>query len=243
MKRIEKGVEPPRLATFRSQKPDATWEVFKKTRRKAYAELVKEMYKRQQGLCAYCEINLLMGHQDPLDRCVDHFHPKSDHQDEKNWGLAYDNLFLSCFGGREKELSKDDKRYSEPVKENLSCDAKKADRVLDGAILNPFMVPKAPMIFSIIVASGAIAPNADNCHAAGIKVQRVQQTIEELGLNCKRLQLARKETWDCLKAEVLKRLEMGESLSPLIQTYLAPDQNNRLTPFFSTIRAFFGKKE
>ncbi|MEO5330636.1 MAG: TIGR02646 family protein [Magnetococcus sp. YQC-5] len=239
MKRIEKGVEPSGLATFRSQNPQATWNDFRNEAREAYDELVDEMCERQHGLCAYCEIDLLKWHQNRLVCSVDHFHPKSDLQDGKNWGLEYDNLFLCCRGGSAKH-DEASGHYLDPRKENLSCDAKKADRVLDGSVLTPFMVPRSPMIFKII-KSGAIEHNPDNCHAVGMDVLLVQKTIDEFGLNCNRLKRAREMIWKSLAAQVNTMPEMLD-YSPLIQKYLTPDQNNRLTPFFSTIRAFFGKQ-
>lgn len=151
-----------------------------------------------------------------------------DHQNGINWGLDFENLFLSCKGYAS------DGPGSERRK-NLSCDAKKQNAVLDEDIFNPYAVPEAPPIF-LIDWQGQIKPYPANCDVAGIDVVKVQNTIDALGLNCLRLQRARKVVWQVLN----ERCDGIADCFSLIKEFLAPDKNNRLYPFFTTSRAYFG---
>ncbi len=227
MKRIEKGVEPVELREFCSNHPEATWDDFKKKAPVVYRELKAELGRRQQGLCAYCESALST---EPDGRCVDHFHPKSDRDGGKNWHLVYDNLFLSCLGGRKKPLSSEKTK-----KTNFSCDAKKGDKILDGQVVTPFEVPESPMIFQVN-SNGEIKPHVENCRQAGISEQTVKKTIEELGLNCMRLQRARQAVWEGLSKMVVCN---SSSFDSARQLWLTPCKANQMHDFITTMRSFF----
>ncbi|MBF0340875.1 MAG: TIGR02646 family protein [Magnetococcales bacterium] len=241
MKRIEKGVEPSGLALFRAGQPDATWDEFKLyDKGNCYRALVQYLYMKQQGLCAYCEINLVLDQHGRRDYSVDHFHPKSKASDERNWALDYENLFLSCRGGSDTIWAnqEDQGRYLKPVKENLSCDAKKGNQILDNKILNPFEMPDQIRLFEMNL-HGEVKPHPENCVRAGVDEKKIQATITELGLDCERLRRARKAMWDSLFDFMLADKSFGEDA---ILKWILPDSRQCLTPFHSTLRAFFGKK-
>jgi hypothetical protein len=62
----------------------------------------------------------------------------------------------------------------------------------------PHDVPKSPVIFRLerknldgYFPEALLLPHQENCQTANIRVDRVQKTIDELGLNCERLRRIR----------------------------------------------------
>jgi uncharacterized protein (TIGR02646 family) len=121
MKRVNKGMSPQRFENWKSN-GRKTWSQFKnKTNIK---NLVKENLLEDQGyICCYC------GKRIELDEMttIEHFLPKGLPR-YSHLALDYQNLFVSCNGGREE-------RYIQACNNEvktfpLSCDSKKGEEVL-----------------------------------------------------------------------------------------------------------------
>jgi len=239
MKRCRKSrAEPARLAAYRETNPEGTCEQFRDEAASAHEEVVATLERDQGGLCAYCEMDLVPG----IDQGVEHFHPKSDGSDGRNWHLDWDNLLLCCRGGQgwTGAQAVAEGRAREPRIENLSCDARKGSQVLDDRLLNPLEVPAFPRLFKFL-GDGRIQVDQAECEEAGIEPAEAEDTIDLLGLNCPRLRDAR--------AEVLHHIERtinvarrkagarpGATFRYLLERYLTQDQNGRWSRFFTLIR-------
>jgi uncharacterized protein (TIGR02646 family) len=156
---------PPCLTEYLAQNPDATWKQFRDTVDSCYHALRAQLLKDQGGLCAYCERSPVL-----LDQQVAHFHPKSDPSSSTNWALHWPNLWLACSGGDQRKLEGDPEAFTEPPRENLSCDTAKEARILDDVILAPDQIPAFPRIFRFGQHPDAIliVPDEPNCALAGI---------------------------------------------------------------------------
>ena len=247
MKRVTQlGALPAGLADYLANGPAAPdWETFRDYRGgAAYRELIGALERVQRGLCAYCEIGLA-----PIDREIEHFHPKSDHGSGIDWTFRLDNLFAACTGGS-RRWHWEPSRFLPPIPENLSCGAAKGECVLDGSVLKPSELPASPPLFRV-VASGAIQADPDACRSSGMDVTLAQNTIDRLRLDCLRLTNARAEVWRKLEDDWLAEVARtaGEHASDddfetamhrLAPGHLLPDPDGRLAPFFTTVRMFFG---
>lgn len=230
MRRIPDGREPQELKDFREIRPDATWEDFKNEAQEGYKRLVEQIVSHQNGQCAYCEINLT-----EYDRMIEHFHPKSDTSSGHNWALDFHNMLATCKGGTNPH-SKDEMRFVDPLPENLSCDQRKGDKILDGVILHPRDIPASPPVFQVGM-TGELRPHEKHCKQTGVAVEKIQAAIdtENLNLNCNRLKDARRTVWD----QLLLREYNGEPADKLMNEYLLPENDGRLFRFFTTIRSYF----
>jgi len=193
---------------------------------------------KQRGLCAYCEINLL-----DSDREIEHFHPKHDDRQGANyWTFQLANLFAACKGGS-YPYSSNSSRSLPRTKQNLSCGAKKADKILDDIIVNPASLSAIPSVF-LVSSTGEIKIDSDNCKITKTDEKWVIATINELNLNCQRLRNARAIVWQQLEDYFQQGAETGqtdqETLRQIASIYLLPDDDGKLPAFFTTIRVFCG---
>jgi len=244
MKHIPQGQEPAGLTAYRQDYPNGTWDEFK-NEVSAYKELLDEIKTRQYGLCAYCEIDL-KNDGVTVDQLVEHFHPKQDSNEYHNWGLDFHNLLLCCKGGSYPYHPKGEEegRFLKPPSKNHSCDHKKrGKRPYEICLLAPHLVPKYPVIFRLerknldgYFPEALLLPHQENCQTANIRVDRVQKTIDELGLNCERLRRIRGKVLD----EIDEFLQESENPKEFISKFLLPHTKNTLWPFFTTIRLYFG---
>ncbi|OQY56037.1 MAG: TIGR02646 family protein [Candidatus Parabeggiatoa sp. nov. 2] len=250
MKHIPLGQEPAYLATYRQNNPHGIWDDFK-NEVSAYQALLDEMIKRQYGLCAYCEIDL-KNDGVTIDQLVEHFHPKQDSNESHNWGLDFHNLLLCCKGGSYPYHPKGEEegRFLKPPSKNHSCDHKKGKkRPYEICILHPNDVPKFPIIFRLErknldsdFPEALLLPHEENCQAANIPADRVQKTIDELGLNCERLRRIRGKVLDEIDEQLNLILQSDGNPKDLISKFLSPipQTKDTLWPFFTTIRLYFG---
>jgi uncharacterized protein (TIGR02646 family) len=230
MRHLPANSEPLYLKEFREVNPAATWDDFKNDAQESYKQLVEHIVSHQNGLCAYCEINLT-----ETDRMIEHFHPKSDTASEHNWGLDFQNMLATCKGGT-NPYSKDEDRFLEPLKDNITCDQRKGGKNLDRIVLHPRDIPVSPSVFKVGM-NGEIQPNSKHCEQAGVAVSKIMAAIEEpnFNLNCNRLKDARRKVWELL----LEYERSGETVDDLIKDFLLPDYSGRLFRFFTTIRSYF----
>jgi uncharacterized protein (TIGR02646 family) len=229
----------PGLDAFLQSYPEGTWNEFRDFEGgTAVKELVQTLMDKQRGLCAYCEINLL-----DSDREIEHFHPKHDDRQGANyWTFQLSNLFAACRGGSYPH-SGDSSRSLPPIRQNLSYGAKKADKILDDIIVSPASLSVAPSVFSVS-SSGEIKVDSDNCQITNTNEERVIATISALNLNCQRLRNARAAVWQQLEDYFQQDAEDGQTdqevLRQIASIYLLPDDDGKLSAFFTTIRAFCG---
>ena len=125
----------------------------------------------------------------------------------------------------------------EPIKDNMSCGQAKGDRD-DADLFDPRKLPALPSLTKVLV-DGRIEVDTEACASEDIPTARVTQTIEILNLNAERLRLAR-EAW---RNDLVERSgQIGDSqMMHWIRVVLTPDENDRLEPFFTTSRCYFGR--
>ncbi len=239
MRHIPQGQPPQDYAQRVATNPNATWDDLRDVRQgQLYANLRDALVAIQQGLCAFCEIDLI-----PSDLEVEHWHPKTDTTGPTNWAIHFPNLQASCRGGSSSQHPTADlqtnERFLEPIADNLSCGAKKGELIPEGRLLRPLDVPPTPSAVGVDMM-GHLSANEQNCHDCGVSIDLVNHTIDELGLDCPRLQRARMRHWQDI-ATHLGLLLQNNTPAEIASCYLRSDANGQLPKFFSTLRSFFGR--
>ena len=97
-------------------------------------------------------------------------------------------------------------------------------------------IPEILLIFEIDFETGAIIPNQANCVQAEININKVNKTIDELGLNCEnRLAVIEELNQD------IELLEQNPNeIALVVANWLTHQEDGSLNPFFTTIRYYFG---
>jgi len=237
MKRIRALDGPtPGLAHYLERDGEqATWEGFRSHQAgDAYRELVSGLEHIQHGLCGYCEVNIIDN-----DRQVEHVIPQSDSAQGRAHALDPTNMMVCCKGGT-LETSGDQERRMEPVRKHRSCGEAKGKRNLrDREFIDPRDLPALPSLIRVDY-NGRIEADADACQKASIAVDRVENTINILGLNVKRLQRAREKHWAALSEFYQEYLDDPQVIQEAARKELLPEEDGRLPRFFSTSRSYFG---
>ena len=240
MKRIQKLKHPtPGLVAYLIWAENGvSWQEFYDHNASAsYQELVKTLMDLQHGLCGYCEIDLRN-----VDRQIEHVIPRSDPNRGAAHALAAANLIVCCRGGELRSLfgpagRNDEERFFPPLSNNRSCGQAKEDNA-DPEFVDPRTLPALPSLTRVL-PNGKIEADTDACNIHNIATTRVEKTIDILGLNVRRLRLAREKRWNALNevwaihfgdSTVIERAARGELL-----------QNNdgNLPKFFTTSRSYF----
>lgn len=243
MKNVVKGTEPEPLRNYRESQPQGTWDKKGQPRFKSsnnrYQAVIRQLKVDQGNLCAYCEISLLED-SDPAceDKRVEHFHPKSDTRGSHNWALDWQNLLATCHGGNSAQVAESG-RYTSP---DVSCDIPKKDKNLDEIILNPLNLPSFPLLFKF-ENDGSISVDHEACDAAGIEIDKAQNTIDELCLDAPRLRKFRKEVIEILEEKLFEQIQLqelsdSEAKVLLAEDLLIKDEKGHWPDFFSTIRYY-----
>ncbi|HAI69556.1 MAG TPA: TIGR02646 family protein [Gammaproteobacteria bacterium] len=233
------------------------WKAFGNEGGQAKSELMQALDNVQQGLCAYCEIELVkQTDKGPIyDRQIEHFHPKSDMPSTVDWMFEISNLFAACRGGSQSHLFgedstfKDNERCLEPYDKNYSCGEAKKDDHLDHIILKPSELPDSPSLF-VVSDDGRIGVDEEACRQTGVDITKTLETIKRLNLDCMRLRNARQAVWEKLNDDLAVEWERlghdatDEDFDTLLahQAYemLTFEPNEPLPAFFTTIRSFLG---
>ena len=262
MKTIPEGRSPRELEDFVKQHPrgDAchSWDAFctgTSNRKKA---LMRSLYERQKGICAYCEIRLDSPDEDldegKRDLQVEHFHPKRDDETSPSqdccWGLYWPNLFAACLGGTQADV-RNPCHYcaSTPGEDNHHCGESngKGGDILDGTILNPHDIDAKSRLFTFWYADGSrdriyLKPYEEGCRAAGVQAELVQNTIERLNLNCRLLAKLRGGAKAAVEKRIKKFKQSGVGDQEAIKraVRMAFSTEDGLWPeFFTTLRALY----
>jgi uncharacterized protein (TIGR02646 family) len=206
-------------------------------------ELTAALVEQQHGLCAYCEITLVSD-----DTRVEHFVPQSDPVSGAALAVDHRNLMAVCMGGSNASfgpvaLNPDPTRYLDPVKANMSCDAAKGNTPAT-MFLDPRSVPAFPSLFSVN-EDGVLSADPASCAAQSVDVTSVEKHILGLRLNVGRLRNQREAVRAALTQtyQIFSELQQPTFQQQLIafaESQLLPDGSNRLSPFFTTTRSFFG---
>lgn len=232
MKRIRKLDGPTKgLADYLACNENmANWEEFRSHRAgRSRRELVEALVICQHGLCGYCEREIPEG-----DRQVEHVIPRSDPRNGTLLALDVSNLIACCRGG---DLSNEDpERFLPPLRENLSCGQAKGNNS-DPDFVDPRQLPASPSVMRVN-DSGRIEADFEACVEAGIPIDRVNKTIEILGLNVERLRLARENFWKKLSENWEDHFDDPEVMARAAKTELLP-RNGHLSKFFTTSRSYF----
>ncbi len=243
MKRIAGlTAEPPGLACFRAD-PTAgqTWTHFRGAPKN---ELTDALSAIQHGLCAYCEIQLIVD-----DRQIEHFIPRGGSHGAPELALDFSNLLACCQGNTSvmfgsSALAPDPERVLPPNPNNLTCGQRKGDRPASG-YLDPRRIPAQPSMFRI-GPDGTIGIDTAACTEVATSEVIVQGHIDNLGLNTVRLRRGRAKVWNALQAALLDSAtwpahDRDSYLIRLAEWHLLPNAEGGLPRFFSTARSFFAE--
>jgi uncharacterized protein (TIGR02646 family) len=247
--------EPPLLAQYRQTYPNeelrpateatAVWDGFK-TDPPAYAELLGELARAQQGLCLYCEQRVVdtTGKLVANDYQVEHVQAKSG---AVGRALCWINLALACTGGTYPHHQDPSRSAPGP---NTSCGQKK-----DAADLPPGTDPRGlPLVAALVEVGmdGKLTADAQRCAAAGVSASNLTAAFEILNLNCERLRTARQRRRDninewqvpllseLLSSAHLSAAQRQQTLDLLIAGRLQPDGSGHLRAFWTTERCALG---
>lgn len=253
MKKVNKEKEPSELTVYWKNNPNEKWETLRNEEPKTYFKIREQCIKDQGHLCAFCEIKLP---DTPLGQRVEHFHSKSDTNNQHNWHLDWQNLLAVCTGGSQKALQskEDSSHYLEPLPRNLSCDAykdyrihtKKLPKDSENYILNPLELFAFPCLFDLCKRTGYLKPHVENCskvifenNAFESTEALVNSTIENLNLNCDRLSQQRLSIfwhYEHIIKQARKR-KNRHIFAQLTQRWLKPQYKS----FFTTRRIILNK--
>ena len=197
----------------------------------SYRKLAEALMDIQHGLCGYCEIEI-----DERDRQVEHVVPQSDPQQGVANALDYANLITCCKGGTLR--TEDDERRRKPVKRNRSCGEAKGDLV-DADFIDPRTLPALPSLLRVNF-EGRIEADMDACETCGIAADKVEKTIDILGLNVERLRRAREARWNALSENWAANIGNPQVMESAARVELLPDKEHQLRRFFTTSRSYFG---
>ena len=243
MKKILKGAEPELLSNYRRINPNNNWDQFRQSKpRKTQTKAA--IIEHQGGLCAYCEIDLKLAPanaNEEDDFRVEHFHPKSDDSESRNWSLDWHNLLGCCHGGSSREVTDAANRFTSP---DNSCDVPKGDNNWDDIILNPLGLPAFPVIFSFSRSDGSIRIIQEHCKTAHVDETKAQQTVDKLLLDSNRLKRLRETVLNNINAQLQRKVADGmspaQARTDLAQRLLRKDSNGCWPKFFSAIRYYLG---
>lgn len=254
MKRVDKSFPCPQTLTkYAQDHPDSTWEDMRSDNpngSQAARECRDRTVQDQRGLCAYCEQKISA--KDSLRCRIEHFHPKSDTSETRNWSLDWKNMLAVCDGG---SRTSGEQPVVHPLPENLSCDAHKNRMIqtgklsvaCEGHLLNPLEIPAFPNLFALDKGTGYIKPDETSCAAVNIHgnacdttTELVGRTIEILNLNCERLAEKRRILVVDIDQNKKRLREKGvlpaEMPGKLVSRYF----NAKWPEFFTTIRCCLG---
>jgi uncharacterized protein (TIGR02646 family) len=245
---------PPLLAGYLATAAPPSWRQFRHEERDAYEELCAALDRRQRGLCAFCEIDLVTS-VDTHAREVEHWRPKSlDAPGASLWTFGIGNLQLGCLGGSNKyPLADLDRTGDPPPGPNRSCGAFKGgndplESVADIEPYRPQDLPEYPAMYNVD-DEGGLRPIAD-CESFGLSAARLWSTIDFLGLNCTRLKNARRTIRQNLDAALTGYLdeavggtddERFDAAFELLARDTSPSAHEHLPRFVTTLRSFFGR--
>lgn len=248
MKIIKKKAEPHRLKKYRRKYPAQTWQKIPRQLRRFCRY---KCMKQQGNICCYCECNLQ--HPTIKNFCrVEHFHQKSDTAPTgKNWNLDWQNMLAACNGQTEQN-----KRGIYPHPNNLSCDAYKNYLIQKGALpvqcegllMSPLQLSAFPNLFKVDFGTGELFPDDYACSQVIIPGNKctttkelVQNTIDNLNLNCDRLCDNRKTVLRFINNRIAQARMTGKNPATALLIIVKQYFFKKWPEYFTTIRCRLGQ--
>ena len=217
-----------------------TWEKFRNYDTGwAYRELRDVLVDIQHKLCGYCEIDFL-----EHDIQVEHVIPKDDSQGGSSQEFDPANLIACCKGGTATNLygpdvpEPDEERFLPPATNNISCGQAKGN-VYEPDFIDPRTLPLLPSLFRVR-DDGTIQVDEEAAATGGIPVSHLNQTIEKLGLNVRRLRRARENRWEALSSVWASFFDAPAIMEQAARVELLPNASGDLNKFITTNRSYFG---
>ena len=144
-------------------------------------------------------------------------------------------MIACCKGGTWS--TGDDARWRTPVKRNRSCGEAKQD-LADPDFVDPRILPSLPPLTRVRF-DGEITADEVACANAAIDAERVNRTIDILGLNVGRLRLAREKRWRALNDNWREHYNDPQVMMEAARLELSPGNDGHLPRFFTTSRSYF----
>ncbi|MDB9449000.1 retron system putative HNH endonuclease [Dolichospermum circinale] len=228
-----KSPEPEELKNYRNRFSSQfkRWNDLKKNKETLNA-IRDKLSSDQKGLCAYCEMSL---HEN--NRSVEHFIPCRESTKENNHDLDWQNMLGICRppGGVED----DHEQNSKLLKYSRCCGHKKDGFIPDGRLLNPLNSPTL-CLFKFSSLTGEIKPDEIACLKAGIPIENIHFTIDQLGLNVTRLKDQRLAVIDEIEKELDdETIDINDLEEKIAAEYFGNGTGN-WPRFFTTIRWVLG---
>ncbi|WP_345862792.1 retron Ec78 anti-phage system effector HNH endonuclease PtuB [Shewanella algae] len=205
MRRIKKSETPNALTIYASENPEGTWDDFRRSDDVKFKAVKRKIFKEQSYICAYCEIGLSVEEVFEHHRRVEHFNSKSGWivGDTPNWHLDWWNVIGVCIGGTDRNAIENfvmpDNKSCDSFKEHLETNHGKGKKWL-GKIASPLEINLTSDLFNYSLASGKLEVNVDEADLITFlhndfdkSSELLEATLENLNLNCDRLNLARRE--------------------------------------------------
>ncbi len=240
MKRIRqlRNLTPGLVAYLIWAENGVSWEEFRDHNASvSYQELVKTLMELQHGLCGYCEIDLRQ-----VDRQIEHVIPRSDPTRGEAHALVATNLIVCCRGGELEKIygpdaRDDNERFLSPLSNSRSCGQAKEDNV-DPEFVDPRTLPALPSLTRVL-PNGKIEADTGACNIHNIAAARIEKTINILGLNVRRLRLAREKRWNALNESWAGYFDDPTVMERAARGELLQNDNGALPKFFTTSRSYF----
>lgn len=233
MKNVLKSLEPEELKNYKNRFSSQfkRWNDLKKNQVTLNA-IRDTLASDQKGLCAYCEMSL---HE--KNRSVEHFIPRNQSTKENNYDLDWQNLLAICLppgGVKEDDLQNSNLPHNSPC-----CGKKKDGDIPDSRLLNPLNLPTL-RLFKFSSKDGEIRPDEIACLKAGIPIENVHFTIDQLGLNVTRLKDQRLVVIDEIEKELDdETIDINDLEEKIAAEYFGNGRDN-WPRFFTTIRWVLG---
>lgn len=211
---------PPQTA----EEATSHWQSFRRHRQTL---LIEHLLHEQYGLCGYSEVDaehLALGFH------IEHVENKSQNPART---FDYQNLIASAFSSTEGLPSA--KAQSWEVFGGHAPGKQGRPHPVDMARLVSPLLPDCARFFAYL-SDGTVAPQLN---LSAQDSDRAHYTINILNLNSPYLVSLRQEWWEELDALYQEHLPKGWSLEHLASVDLLP-RNQRLSPFFTLTRQFFG---
>ena len=227
MRYFERQPLDPRIQTLLDAKTSKDWGTLTKNQRK---EIVKRLMLSQKSLCAYCEC--LISDKE-REHHIEHF---KERHDAPNKIFDYTNLVLSCEGNNQPTTKPESISSADLRKSNISCGNGKeigrhGNEIDYSLLLNPTTKGVAEL-FSYI--DGVVEPSKI-CTVE--QAQQVEYTKKRLNLNSINLKDNRKEL---INQTIELLVGLPESLQETYIQQLLDETQDKLEPYFSTIKDNFG---
>lgn len=212
--------------------PNRRWEAFRNEQPEAYKAARDQLYGNQAGLCAYCEIKLATNNQQ-----IEHIIPKSMSLPDRDYTFEFSNFLLCCRGGTNTSSPRPDEYSTDPsLAVNRSCGEKKG-AYFGSDFISPCHLPAIPVFELHYHPDDGVSFKVDPevCAQHAIDPEKIEKTMDILGLNCPRLKRNRKVVWNMIQAELntLPNREDEYAIMELAEAHLVP-VNGECPPYVTT---------